>query len=149
MVGVLEVEGAEMANARNEKKARKESATTTPRDRDRLIPTATPKVTQITPRVRPQVKNPVSADRAEVEVVLEGKAHALILAANNRSGHRRAVLTHRQRLLRQSRAKPAPKVDRDVRSFFCTRNGIFTPVKQGDRFYVSGMWKHFGQPEFH
>jgi hypothetical protein len=142
VVGVLA--GVEMGNARSEKKARKEAATATPRDR--LIPTATPKVTQITPRVRPQVKNPVSVDRAEVEVVLEGKAHALILATNNRSGQRRAVLTHRRRLLPPSRAKPAPKVDRDVRSLFCTRNGIFTPVKQGDGFYVRGMWKHIRQP---
>jgi hypothetical protein len=110
VVGVLA--GVEMGNARSEKKARKEAATATLRDR--LIPTAKPKVTQITPPVRPQVKNPVSVDRAEVEVVLEGKAHALILATNNRSGQRRAVLTHRRRLLPPSRAKPAPKVDRDV-----------------------------------
>ena len=145
MVGVPA--GVEMGNARSEQKAWKERATAT--HRDRVMRTATAKVAQITPRVRPQVKNPASADRGEVEVVLEGKARALILVTNNRIGHPRAALTHHRPLLRRNRAKPAPKVDRGVLSLFCIRNGFFTPVKQGHGFYVSGMWKHIRQCQFH
>ena len=107
VVGVLA--GVEMGNARSEKKTRKEAATA--KHRDRGMRAATAKAVRITPRVRPQVNNPASADRAVVEVVLEGKAHVLILATNNRIRHPRAVLTHHQPLLRRSRAKPAPKAD--------------------------------------
>ena len=136
-----------MGHARNEEKARNEAATAT--HRDRVMRVATGKVVLINPRVQPQVKNPASADRVEAEVVLEGKAHAQILATNNRIRHPRAVLTHHRPLLPPSRAKPEPKVDRDVRSLFCTRNGIFTPVEQGHGFYVSGVWKHIRQSQFH
>ena len=96
-----------MGNATNEEKARNEAATAT--HRDRVMRVATGKVVLINPRVQPQVKNPASADRVEAEVVLEGKAHALILVTSNRIGRPGVVLTHHRHLLQRSRAKPAPK----------------------------------------
>ena len=96
-----------MGNARSEKKALKGAATVT--YRDRVTQAATPKMTEIMPRVHLQAKNRASADRAEVEVVLEGKAHALILVTSNRIGRPGVVLTHHRHLLQRSRAKPAPK----------------------------------------
>ena len=113
-----------MGNARSEKKALKGAATVT--YRDRVTQAATPKMTEIMPRVHLQAKNRASADRAEVEVVLEGKAHALILATNNRIGRPRTVLIHHRPQLRRNRVRPAPKVDRGVRSLFFTQRYLRT-----------------------